>query len=69
MIQFNVLENKWTVNVPTLMYPGMNWRSILTSKIKDHGNVFAEGGHPNEKGHEIISKHLIEHINHATLIA
>jgi len=69
VIQFNVLENKWTVNVPSLMYPGMNWRSILASKIKDHGDVFAKGGHPNEKGHEIISKHLIEHINHATLIA
>jgi len=69
VLQFSVLENNFPgVNTDSLLYPGMNWRAILTSKIKDHGNLFAKGGHPNEKGHEIISNHLIEHIKHAKLI-
>ena len=32
-------------------------------------NPFAQGNHPNEKGHEIISKNLIEHIEYANIIA
>jgi len=56
--------------VPTLLYGGMNWRDILKDKKKSEGvEPFAKKGHPNEKGHEIISKHLIEHIKHAKLIA
>ena len=70
VLQFSVLENNFPgVNTTSLLYPGMNWRAILTSKMKDHGDLFAKGGHPNEKGHEIISNHLIEHIKHAKLIA
>jgi len=69
VLQFSVLDNSFSYSTPSLLYPGMNWRDILRGKIKDHGNVFAKGGHPNEKGHEIISKHLIEHINYAKLIA
>ena len=69
VLQFSVLENNFACSTPSLLYPGMNWRSILTSQQKDHGNLFAKGGHPNEKGHEIISKHLIEHIKYAKLIA
>ena len=70
VIQFSVLENKWPVNVPTLMYPGLNWRDILRDKQKSEGtDLFAAKGHPNEKGHESISKHLIEHIKYAKLIA
>ena len=70
VLQFSVLENNWSVQVPTLLYPGMNWRDILRDKKKSEGvEPFAAGGHPNEKGHEIISKHLIEHIKYAKLIA
>jgi len=70
VLQFNVLENKWPARVPTLLYAGMNWREILTDKRRTDGvQPFAEKGHPNEKGHEIISKHLIEHIKHAKIIA
>ena len=70
VLQFSVLENKWQVNVPTLMYPGLNWRDILNNKQKSEGiNLFAAKGHPNEKGHEIVSNHLIEHIKYAKLIA
>jgi len=70
VLQFSVLENNWPVQVPTLLYPGMNWRDILRDKKKSEGvEPFASGGHPNEKGHEIISKHLIEHIKYAKLIA
>ena len=70
VLQFSVLENNWPARVPTLLYGGMNWRDILRDKKKSEGvEPFAEKGHPNEKGHEIISKHLIEHIKHAKLIA
>ena len=70
LIQFSVLENNWATQSPTLLYPSMNWRDILRDKKKSEGvEPFASGGHPNEKGHEIISKHLIEHIKHAKLIA
>jgi len=70
VLQFSVLENAWTAKVPSLLYPGMNWRSILRKKMSSEGiELFAEKGHPNEKGHEIISKHLIEHIKHAKIIA
>jgi len=70
VLQFSVLENNWPVRVPTLLYGGMNWRDILKDKKKSEGvEPFAKKGHPNEKGHEIISKHLIEHIKHAKLIA
>jgi len=70
VIQFSVLENPWPHKVPTLLYSGTNWRDILCDKKKSEGvEPFASGGHPNEKGHEIISKHLIEHIKHAKIIA
>jgi len=70
VIQFNCLDNPYTNNVPTMIYPGMSWKSILQDKkIKEGAHPFAPGGHPNEKGHEIISKHLIEHIKHAKIIA
>jgi len=68
VLQFSVLDNNFSYSKPSLLYPGMNWRDILRGKMKDHGNVFAAKGHPNEKGHEIISKHLIEHIKCANII-
>ena len=69
VLQFSVIENNWSLRVPTLLYGGMNWRSILDEKKKSEGvSPFASGGHPNEKGHEIISKHLIEHIKYANII-
>jgi hypothetical protein len=70
LLQFSVLGNNWKTQSPTLLYPGMNWRSILQNKQKELSTeLFAEKGHPNEKGHEIISKHLIEHIKYANIIA
>ena len=70
LLQFSVLGNNWKTQSPTLLYPGMNWRSILQNKQKELSTeLFADKGHPNEKGHEIISKHLIEHIKYANIIA
>ena len=69
VIQFSVLENRYGVNVPSLIYSGTNFRDILVQKKKDLDiNPFARGGHPNEKGHQIIADHLIEHIKYAKML-
>jgi hypothetical protein len=69
VIQFSVLENRYGVNVPSLIYSGTNFRDILYQKKKDLGiEPFASGGHPNEKGHQIIADHLIEHIKYSTML-
>jgi hypothetical protein len=69
VIQFSVLENRYGVNVPSLIYSGTNFRDILMQKKKDLDiNPFARGGHPNEKGHQIIADHLIEHIKYAKML-
>jgi len=52
-----------------LLYNNSSWQEILISKRKELAiEPFASGGHPNEKGHEIISKHLIEHIKYANIV-
>jgi hypothetical protein len=68
-LQFSVLENKYSVTVPSLMFPGLNFRDILFGKKKELGiEPFARGGHPNEKGHQIIADHLIEHIKYSKIL-
>ena len=68
VIQFNVLPNNYTTTAPTLLYNNSSWQEILNTKRKELKiEPFASGGHPNEKGHEIISKHLIEHIKYANI--
>jgi len=69
VIQFSMLENRYGVNVPSLIYSGTNFRDILKQKKKDLGaDPFASGGHPNEKGHQIIADHLIEHIKYSKML-
>ena len=69
VIQFNVLPNNYQTIAPTLLYNNSSWQEILISKRKELAiEPFASGGHPNEKGHEIISKHLLEHIKYANII-
>ena len=69
VIQFNVLPNNYQTAAPTLLYNNSSWQEILISKRKELSiEPFASGGHPNEKGHEIISKHLIEHIKYANIV-
>ena len=69
VIQFSVLENRWGVNVPSLVYSGTNFRDILVHKTKELAmQPFAKGGHPNEQGHRIIADHLIEHIKYSKIL-
>ena len=69
VIQFSLLQNHYGVNVPSLIYSGTNFRDILMQKKKDLSvEPFARGGHPNEKGHQIIADHLIEHIKYSKML-
>jgi hypothetical protein len=69
VIQFNVLPNNYQTTAPTFLYNNSSWQEILISKRKELDiEPFASGGHPNEKGHEIISKHLLEHIKYANIV-
>lgn len=69
VIQFSVLENRYGVTAPSLIYSGTNFRDILNQKKRDLGvEPFARGGHPNEKGHQLIADHLIEHIKYAKML-
>jgi hypothetical protein len=69
VIQFNCLPNNYSTNAPSLLYNNLSWFEILQQKRKELSiNPFASGNHPNEEGHEIISKHLIEHIKYAKLL-
>ena len=69
VVQFSVLENRYGVTAPSLIYSGTNFRDILNQKKKDLGvEPFARGGHPNEKGHQLIADHLIEHIKYAKML-
>jgi hypothetical protein len=69
VVQFSVLENRYGVTAPSLIYSGTNFRDILNQKKKDLDvEPFARGGHPNEKGHQLIADHLIEHIKYAKML-
>lgn len=69
VLQFSVLPNRYSVRVPSLLYPGLSFKEILYQKKKDLGiDPFAPGGHPNELGHKIIADHLIEHLKHSKIL-
>jgi hypothetical protein len=55
-------------NTPSLIWPGFSW----TMYFRDHQNnqkreLIKPGGHPNEKGHEIIRDLLIPEIDRVTM--
>jgi lysophospholipase L1-like esterase len=69
VIQFNCLPNPYSPQVPTLVYPGLNFRDILLEKQRSlNVNAFAPKGHPNEKGHQLVADHLIEHIKYSKIL-
>ena len=61
----DVIEN--TIPVITQEFVGENVRDWLFNNF-NRREVFAIGGHPSEKGHEIIAKRLIDYINSAKLL-
>lgn len=68
VLQFNCLDNQLPASSPSLLYPGNSFRSILTEMDNNKKDLHCPGGHPNEKGHQIIANHLIEHIKHANIL-
>ena len=67
MIQVNMLESlNDVIKVPTYVYPTECAATYLDQWPKK--DVYANGGHPTEKGHEIISKWLIDYIDSAKLV-
>lgn len=68
IIQFNCLDNNYAAHSPSLLYPMGSFRHILTKLNSTDNNIFCQGGHPNEKGHQIIANHLIEHIKYSKLV-
>ena len=69
VMQFLSMENRYAPNVPSVLWAGTSLAQMLTSKQHELGiNLFAPGGHPNEKGHQEIAKVLINHINSTILV-
>jgi len=69
VIQVNMLPNSYASSVPSLLYPNLSFKEILTQQQKTlDQTLFAPGGHPNENGHKLIANILIEHINGANFL-
>jgi len=67
VIQFNMLEViENSIPVPTYAWPLEEMRNYIQTQAGRA--AFAPGRHPNEKGHEIISKRLIDYIDSAKLL-
>jgi lysophospholipase L1-like esterase len=60
-IQFNMFDEVLDgVKPPTLFMPEYNLGEYLDDTKED---VWKPGGHPNERGHELIAQKLLEHIH------
>lgn len=69
VIQINMLENNFSHRVPSLIFPGVNFRNILVQKEKEFNKIlYAPKGHPNEDGHKIIADHVIEYIKYSHIL-
>lgn len=70
VIQFNCLNNDYGTKAPSLLYPTSCWQVMLQNKRAELGEeVFAKGLHPNENGHLIIAKNLLDHIKYVNITA
>ena len=66
MLQVNVLSKQHNITVPTLLDNKFNMDDLIRRNNKDN-KLRCPGGHPNEKGHEIISEYLIPHVESAII--
>ena len=66
MIQFHIMPPTAPLDVPTLLWPERNYCNWIV-RHPEKELVTAPSGHPNEIGHEIISKQLIPEINSVIL--
>ena len=66
VIQFCTQSPPLVAQAKNLLWPDRNVGDLVRREPNPR-DYFASGGHPNEKGHEVITKHLISHIDHAIL--
>jgi len=62
LAQFNLYESPLKLNVETLWWPFENMQRYLYQQPKSD-ELHKPGHHPNEKGHQIVSKRLITNID------
>jgi hypothetical protein len=68
-LQFHIMPEEVTTDLPTIIWPGFS----LTIWFRNHPEnrnreLVMPGGHPNEKGHGIISEKLISEIDHTIIV-
>ena len=67
LIQFNLYDPGTVISgCDTLLWPDQNMQKRLLDR-PDEKQIHAPGHHPNENGHQIISKELLSEVNHAIL--
>ena len=62
LAQFNFYRQLAQINANTLWWPEQNMQDYLYA-LPEARQIHAPGHHPNEKGHQIISKRLINQID------
>ena len=67
MLQFHIMPPVTPADVPTLLWPERNYCSWIV-RHPEKELVTCPGGHPNEIGHEMISKQLIPEIDSVILV-
>ena len=70
IIQFNALGNHNTTQYPNYFMDGFSMDSMLKRAMQDDDrlNLVAEGGHPNESGHEYFTIRLTEFVKSNIII-
>jgi hypothetical protein len=66
VVQFCTQLPPLVAQAKNLLWPDRNVGDLVRRESNSR-EYFASGGHPNEKGHEVITKHLISHIDHVIL--
>ena len=66
LAQYNIFQPPKVIDVTTMWWPNDNYRSTLLQHPMRE-DIHAKGDHPNENGHQIISKQLIKQIDSCIL--
>lgn len=66
LLQFNLYDPHTELEADTLLWPNQNLQELLLGHPESR-RLHAPGHHPNEAGHEVISKLLINEINDVIL--
>lgn len=68
VLQFNTIMNLSAQGVDNLLWPDQSLSSLLKAH-PDHHQYIAPNRHPNEMGHEFLSKQLISYIDSCIMYA